>query len=135
MFSDIGIQVKLAPPVPSIGIEDLPFDVSGPSRPLRSTMQQLQAQAVAARAVSPSPSTSSTPFPVHKDTGSLRIRTIRFGIFDIETWYDAPFPEEFSNCPDGRLWICEFCLKYMKSRFGAQRHRVCLRFESPGDIA
>ncbi len=27
--------------------------------------------------------------------------------------------------PDGRLWICEFCLKYMKSKFGASRHRVC----------
>jgi histone acetyltransferase SAS3 len=26
--------------------------------------------------------------------------------------------------PDGRLWICEFCLKYMKSKFGASRHRV-----------
>lgn len=26
--------------------------------------------------------------------------------------------------PDGRLWLCEFCLKYMKSEFGAGRHRV-----------
>jgi hypothetical protein len=55
---------------------------------------------------------------------SLRIRTIRFGEFDIQTWYDAPFPEEYATIPDGRLWICEFCLKYMKSRFGAVRHRV-----------
>ena len=23
----------------------------------------------------------------------LRIRKIRFGEFDIDTWYDAPFPE------------------------------------------
>lgn len=30
--------------------------------------------------------------------------------------------------PDGRLWICEFCLKYMKSKFGASRHRVRLYF-------
>lgn len=62
----------------------------------------------------------STPAP----TVGLRIRTIRFGEFDIQTWFDAPFPEEYANIPDGRLWICEFCLKYMKSRFVATRHRV-----------
>jgi hypothetical protein len=22
------------------------------------------------------------------------------------------------------MWICEFCLKYMKSKFGAVRHRA-----------
>ena len=56
----------------------------------------------------------------------LRIRKIRFGEFDIDTWYDAPFPEEYAAIPDGRLWMCEFCLKYMKSRFSAVRHRVSL---------
>lgn len=58
------------------------------------------------------------------DPKTLRIHTIRFGEYDIKTWYDAPFPEEYATIPDGRLWICEFCLKYMKSRFGALRHRV-----------
>lgn len=54
----------------------------------------------------------------------MRIKTIRFGQFDIDTWYDAPFPEEFSNIPEGRLWMCEFCLKYMRSGFQATRHKV-----------
>jgi hypothetical protein len=79
----------------------------------------------------PGPSASpapSTPVALTKASDltpqALRIRTIRFGQFDIQTWYDAPFPEEYANIPDGRLWICEFCLKYMKSRFGAVRHRV-----------
>lgn len=53
-----------------------------------------------------------------------RIQCIRFGPYDIKTWYDAPFPEEYSNIPDGRLWLCEFCLKYMKSRLTAGRHKV-----------
>lgn len=74
--------------------------------------------------MSPSPSTPGPPVAAKYDPSVLRIRTIRFGPYDIQTWYDAPFPEEFSNIPEGRLWICEFCLKYMKSRFGAQRHRV-----------
>jgi hypothetical protein len=58
----------------------------------------------------------------------LRIKTIRFGQYDIKTWYDAPFPEEYASIPDGRMWICEFCLRYMKSRFQAMRHRVSSSF-------
>ena len=55
------------------------------------------------------------------------IKAIRFGEFEISTWYQAPFPEEFSRTSDGRLWICEFCLKYLKGGFQAERHRVSLR--------
>lgn len=53
-----------------------------------------------------------------------RIRTIRFGEYDVDAWYDAPFPEEYASVPDGKLWMCEFCLKYMRSRFQSTRHRV-----------
>ena len=52
------------------------------------------------------------------------VRAIRFGEYEIGTWYQAPFPDEFSRVPEGRLWICEFCLKYMKGGFQAGRHRV-----------
>jgi hypothetical protein len=68
----------------------------------------------------------------HSEQPPLRIRTIRFGQWDIDTWYDAPFAEEYNNIPEGRLWMCEFCLKYMKSGFGWERHQVrslCLREE------
>lgn len=53
-----------------------------------------------------------------------KIKRIRFGVYDIDTWYSAPYPEEYQHVPDGRLWLCEFCLKYMKSGFVAGRHRV-----------
>lgn len=53
-----------------------------------------------------------------------KINKIRFGVYDIDTWYQAPYPEEYAQVPDGRLWLCEFCLKYMKSGFVAGRHRV-----------
>ncbi|KIO28368.1 hypothetical protein M407DRAFT_71934, partial [Tulasnella calospora MUT 4182] len=77
------------------------------------------------------PFTAKSAQPV---TGPSRIRTIRFGEFEIDTWYDAPFPEEYASVPDGMLWICEFCLKYMKSRFSAGRHRLkCKARHPPGD--
>ena len=56
--------------------------------------------------------------------GAQKIKRIRFGVYDIDTWYSAPYPEEYQCVPDGRLWLCEFCLKYMKSGFVASRHRV-----------
>lgn len=72
-------------------------------------------------------------------TGSVpaaNIKAIRFGEFEIETWYQAPFPEEYSKVADGRLWICEFCLKYTKGEFQAGRHRVrCNSGSSLGNIA
>ncbi|KAF9818602.1 hypothetical protein IEO21_02707 [Rhodonia placenta] len=77
----------------------------------------------------------STPMPqMQQPPNGLRIRRIRFGEYDIETWYDAPFPEEYANIPDGRLWLCEFCLKYMKSEFISRRHQLkCKMRHPPGD--
>ncbi len=67
------------------------------------------------------PGSSTGPPPT---STSQKIKTIRFGVYDIDTWYSAPYPEEYQHVPDGRLWLCEFCLKYMKSGFVAGRHRV-----------
>ncbi|KAJ3995087.1 hypothetical protein F5050DRAFT_1769833 [Lentinula boryana] len=115
----------------SENLEDEP--VAGPSsRPLRSTtLNQIPSSATSN---SPAPSTPGGPITSNNDPPTLRIRSIRFGTYEIKTWYDAPFPEEYANIPDGRLWICEFCLKYMKSKFGAVRHRMkCKAKHPPGD--
>ncbi|WWD19388.1 hypothetical protein CI109_103848 [Kwoniella shandongensis] len=75
----------------------------------------------------------STP-PVATSSKPEKIKTIRFGPYDIDTWYSAPYPEEYAHVPDGRLWLCEFCLKYMKSGFVANRHRLkCKVRHPPGD--
>uniref|UniRef100_A0A0W0F758 Histone acetyltransferase n=1 Tax=Moniliophthora roreri TaxID=221103 RepID=A0A0W0F758_MONRR len=105
--------------------------IAGPSsRPLRSATHH---HIPAPTAPSTSPAVSS-PGPSSSSPPTLRIRSIRFGPYEIKTWYDAPFPEEYCNIPDGRLWICEFCLKYMKSKFGAVRHRMkCKARHPPGD--
>lgn len=121
-------QEKLAPPAPPPppDVADT-FHAGSLYRPLRSSTLQHVSMPVNAptpgMSASPAPSTPGPSSGMASITG-LRIRTIRFGEFDIQTWYDAPFPEEYANIPDGRMWICEFCLKYMKSRFGAVRHRV-----------
>ncbi|KAJ7758859.1 hypothetical protein DFH07DRAFT_867970 [Mycena maculata] len=106
----------------------------GPSiRPLRSSY--IQPSLAPSPSASPAPSSTMPGQDQDQDAPlPLRISTIRFGQYDVKTWYNAPFPEEYANIPDGRLWICEFCLKYMKSAFGAQRHRMkCKVTNPPGD--
>ncbi|KAL8993756.1 MAG: hypothetical protein Q9169_006102 [Polycauliona sp. 2 TL-2023] len=61
-----------------------------------------------------------------------RIKCVNFGGFEIETWYAAPYPEEYSR--NRVLYICEFCLKYMNSDYVAWRHKLkCPAKHPPGD--
>lgn len=50
--------------------------------------------------------------------------SIQFGSYEIDTWYSSPYPQEYARLH--KLFICEFCLKYMKSRSILQRHVVSL---------
>ena len=53
---------------------------------------------------------------------------IQFGKYRIQTWYAAPVPEEYNVNP---LYICEFCLKYMKSQYTYQRHMSKCQLRHP----
>lgn len=60
------------------------------------------------------------------------INTIEFGKYMIETWYYSPYPEEHSKC--NKLYICEFCLKYMKKKTTLMRHKEkCTLRHPPGN--
>jgi hypothetical protein len=67
----------------------------------------------------------------------LPIRPITHLIFppyEIKTWYQAPFPEEYTRTSNGKLWLCPHCLKYFKTRFESERHSLkCKNFHPPGD--
>lgn len=62
------------------------------------------------------------------------IRKIYFGTdVAINPWYSAPYPSEYHS-GSGELWICEFCLQYMKKPCQAQRHLIkCHGCLPPGD--
>ena len=47
-------------------------------------------------------------------------QSIQFGKHEISTWYSSPYPQEYARLP--KLYLCEFCLKYMKSRPILKRH-------------
>lgn len=75
----------------------------------------------------------ATPTASQKVSGPpSKIKYINFGGYEIETWYAAPYPEEYSR--NRVLYICEFCLKYMNSDFVAWRHKLkCPAKHPPGD--
>lgn len=57
---------------------------------------------------------------------------IEFGKYEIKTWYSSPYPQEYAILP--KLILCEFCLKYMKSRTILKTHRAkCRWFHPPGN--
>ena len=61
-----------------------------------------------------------------------KIKCVYFGGHEIETWYAAPYPEEYSR--NRVLYLCEFCLKYMSSDYVAWRHKLkCPAKHPPGD--
>lgn len=50
------------------------------------------------------------------------IDTLRIGKFEIDTWYFSPYPEEYGKVKT--LYVCEYCLKYMKYEKTYIHHRV-----------
>ncbi|KAJ3214501.1 Histone acetyltransferase [Clydaea vesicula] len=59
------------------------------------------------------------------------IKVISMGKFEVETWYFSPYPEEF--CKNDILFICEFCLEAVGTKFQFERHRKkCQLFHPPG---
>ena len=54
---------------------------------------------------------------------------IVFGSDLIKTWYSSSYPQEYARVP--RLYICEFCLKYMKCEQIYNRHRQTCTVRHP----
>lgn len=61
---------------------------------------------------------SQTPYHYLKS----QIKKIHFRDYEIDTWYTAPYPEEYSQSKI--LYICEHCLKYMNSPISYERHQL-----------
>jgi len=69
----------------------------------------------------------------HEEVTKVKnIQCIELGKHEIDTWYFSPYPEEFAKCD--KLFICEFCLKYMKKKKTLERHKTkCELRHPPGD--
>ena len=53
------------------------------------------------------------------------IDRVQIGRFEIDTWYFSPYPEEYGKVP--KLYICQYCLKYMRLEKTYRYHLVSLQ--------
>ena len=59
------------------------------------------------------------------------IDKIQIARYEINAWYFSPYPDEYGKM--SRLWICEYCLKYMKFESSFRRHLTeCMWRQPPG---
>ncbi|GAB6028547.1 K(lysine) acetyltransferase, variant 3 [Chamberlinius hualienensis] len=40
------------------------------------------------------------------------VEQVQIGKYEIDAWYFSPFPEDYGK--QQKLWVCEYCLKYMR---------------------
>ncbi|XP_008192200.1 histone acetyltransferase Tip60 [Tribolium castaneum] len=79
----------------------------------------------------PGPRQSGSMVSHHDDvvTRMKNIDMIELGKHRIKPWYFAPYPQEMVNL--SCIYICEFCLKYRKSRKCLERHLVKCNLRHP----
>ncbi|CAI6350004.1 unnamed protein product [Macrosiphum euphorbiae] len=81
------------------------------------------------------------PTPTPRQTGSMvmqhddvvtrmkNVEMIELGLNRISPWYFSPYPQEMVNL--GCIFICEFCLKFKKSRTSLYRHSIKCNLRHP----
>lgn len=58
------------------------------------------------------------------------INSIQVGGYLVDTWYWSPYPDEYRNV--AKLYICEYCLRYMRKQKTLNKH-TCLLRHPPGN--
>lgn len=59
------------------------------------------------------------------------IEQVQIGKIEMDTWYFSPYPNNFGRCK--KLYICEFCLKYMELEKTYRYHKgECAVRHPPG---
>lgn len=60
-----------------------------------------------------------------------KITSIVMGTWQVEAWYYSPYPEEYQH--DSTLYVCEYCLKYMRKARTIKKHKAeCTWRRPPG---
>ena len=57
------------------------------------------------------------------------INKVQLGKYEIDTWYFSPYPEEYGK--QSKLWICQYCLKYMRYETTYIQHLTNCRWDQP----
>ncbi|EDK42016.1 conserved hypothetical protein [Lodderomyces elongisporus NRRL YB-4239] len=114
----------------ALGFPDCLINDTDPTKEERAFFEELKEKAskLFVKNEQKNVQTSETALNVKESTPSVislnksKIKRIVLRDFEIDTWYTAPYPEEYSQCET--LYICEYCLKYMSSSMSYLRHQL-----------
>jgi histone acetyltransferase MYST1 len=66
----------------------------------------------------------------HEETTKVKnIEKIFMGCYEVECWYYSPYPEPYHQAE--LLYVCEFCLKYMKKAKTYRKHKATCPCRTP----
>jgi histone acetyltransferase MYST1 len=69
----------------------------------------------------------------HEEVTKVKnIERIYMGQWEVEAWYFSPYPDEYAY--EERLFICEFCLKYMKKKKTYLKHKSECKCRRPPGV-
>ncbi|RWS06892.1 hypothetical protein B4U79_14637 [Dinothrombium tinctorium] len=135
-------NVSKVTPTVSPPIRSLPTGVTDTDKKYFKEAQEIAEKQFATHICTPLKQKPLPPPSVEKDkknekehnrdvTPAMRCpASIEFGEYEIDTWYSSPYPQEYARLH--KLFICEFCLKYMKSKPILDRHLTkCGMFQPP----
>lgn len=61
-----------------------------------------------------------------------QIEKLRFGKFEIDTWYQSSYAEEYADV--NIIYVCQYCLNYMQCNALYMKHRrMCIVRQPPGN--
>ncbi|RUS22668.1 hypothetical protein BC937DRAFT_88003 [Endogone sp. FLAS-F59071] len=136
--SAISFPAPLPPPPPSSPPEPRRLSTRRRASSSAPTLAPISTATAAATRLPPPPAsavattpTVLTPIDIlekerEQATKVRNVGSIVFGKYEIATWYYSPYPDEYGDAVD-KLWICEFCMKYMKEEMGLRVHRVRIK--------
>ncbi|RNA15040.1 histone acetyltransferase KAT7 isoform X5, partial [Brachionus plicatilis] len=81
-------------------------------------------------------SSTKEPIPAASNAKKIKLinksdKIIQFGNHEIETWYKSPYPDDYWQL--NKIFICQYCLTFMKSHSVLNRHlEKCLWRHPPG---
>ncbi|CEI99017.1 hypothetical protein RMCBS344292_13111 [Rhizopus microsporus] len=73
------------------------------------------------------------PPPQIIDTPEPNVNKLIYGKYEIEAWYYSPYPTEFGSKID-RLYVCEYCLRYMNKETQLESHKVKTKNNDRNDV-
>ena len=66
----------------------------------------------------------------HEEKTKMKnIRCVQFGKYEMDAWYYSPYPEITGQCD--MLYVCPFCMKYMRKPKTMQKHKKECAFTHP----